>query len=188
MMMSSRNIRWPLIYLSLSTVLLIAGTAFATTFRYLSFVELVSDAQALVRARTLASESRWERGEIWTYTNFEVTDAIKGNVSRLVTVRTLGGKLGHLRSIVEGVPQFRPEEEVYLFLGSRDNQLFQVLGWAQGTFRIHRENNTGLETVTQDSADLTIFDPAMQKLRRDGIRNLPTEMFHKKINAVMNMR
>ncbi len=176
-----------LIFLSLA-IFSAAGTTWATTFRHMTFVELVGEAHAVIRARSLFSESRWERGEIWTFTNFEVNVALKGNVPRLLTVRTLGGKAGHLRSIVEGVPQFHVGEEVYLFLGPGGTEPFPIFGWAQGTFRIHREKNSGQETVTQDSAGLAVFDTDTQKFRRGGIRNLPSEIFQKKISAVVDAR
>lgn len=170
-----------------STFLVTAG-AWATTFRHMNLAELVNESQAVIRARTLSMESRWEHGEIWTFTNFEVSAALKGTISRLVTVRTLGGKAGHLRSIVEGAPQFNVGEEVYLFLGPGGVEPFQIYGWAQGTFRIRTEKYTGRETVTQDSANLAVFDVQTHKFRRDGIRNLPSESFEKKITAVVDER
>jgi hypothetical protein len=184
-MSSHGHRRSRMLLLTLSSTLLVAGAALATTFRQMTLVELVSESQAVIRARCLSSESRWERGEIWTFTNFEVAEALKGNLPRLVTVRTLGGKAGHLRSIVEGAPQFRAGEEVYLFLAPGGREPFQIFAWAQGTFRIRIEQHTGRESVTQDSAELAVFDPGTQKFRRDGIRNLPTALFRKKINAVI---
>lgn len=179
-----------LIFLLLTLIMSVIAVvdASATTFRYLTLGELVTEAGAVVRARALLSESHWERGEIWTFTNFEVSDALKGNVSRLVTVRTLGGRSGNLRSIVEGAPQFRSGEEVYLFLRPDDSQAFQILGWSQGTFRVQTEAHTGAENVTQDSAEVAVFDSIARKFRRDGIRNLSIESFHRKINAILNMR
>ena len=65
---------------------------------------------------------------------------------------------GHLHSHVDGVPVFRAGEEVYLFLWERPGEPYRVLGWPQGTFRIARNADTGVETVTQDSAMAPIFD------------------------------
>lgn len=187
--MRCRCNRWLLVFLlTLSLILVMFHSALATTFRYMTFAELVTRAHAVIRARSLSSESRWERGEIWTFTNFETTDALKGTVPRLVTVRTLGGQAGHLRSIVEGAPQFYAGEEVYLFLAPASGERYQIVGWAQGTFRIRTEEHSGQETVTQDSSELAILDPATQKFRREGIRNLPTELFQKKIIALIDAR
>ena len=171
--------------LALPALLACARTVDATTFRHLSLGELANTAEAVVRVRCLSSDSRWEGGEIWTFTQFEIVEALKGNGPRLLTVRTLGGHVGHLRSIVEGSPAFHAGEEVFLFLAARRADWFSVLGWAQGTFRIRMEPGSGRETVTQDSAGLTVTDGASGQLRRRGIRDLPVEEFRQKVFLAM---
>jgi hypothetical protein len=187
--MSFRELRGGTIFFShrvvlwgaLFALLWSAGTTDGTTFRQLSLGELATAAEAVVRVRRLSSESRWEGGEIWTLTQFEVLENLKGNVPRLLAVRTLGGRVGHVHSFVEGAPVFRAGEEVFLFLVSRRPDSFGVLGWAQGTFRIRADANSGRESVTQDSAGLAAADPTAGKLPREGIRNLPVEEFRRKV-------
>ena len=170
---------------SLLIVLCAAAVSGATTFRYLSLGDLATAAETVVRARCLSGESRWEGGEIWTFTQFEAVESLKGNVPRLLTVRTLGGRVGHLQSIVEGAPAFHAGEEVFLFLGARRADSFSVLGWAQGTFRIRSEPGSGRESVTQDSAGLAVMDGATGRLQRKGIRNLPVEEFRQRIASAI---
>ena len=43
---------------------------------------------------------------------------------------------------------------------------YTVLGWSQGTFRIARNADTGMEIVTQDSAMASVFDPGTREFRR----------------------
>jgi hypothetical protein len=183
-----RRFGWLLALLALGAACLVAGAASATTLRHMTLAELVAEARVVVRAHSLSNQSRWERGEIWTLTAFEVTGALKGNVPRLITVRTLGGTVGALRSIVEGAPQFLPGEDVYLFLSPDGGQPLQIIGWAQGTFRIRTEAHTGRETVTQDSAGLNVYDRDLHQFRRDGISNLPTALFQRKITALIDAR
>jgi len=97
----------------------------------------------------------------------------------------LGGHVGHLHSHVDEVPVFRAGEEVYLFLWAREGEPYQVLGWSQGTFRIARNPQSGLEMVTQDSASAAIFDPQARAFRRGGIRNLPVAIFKEKLHKVL---
>lgn len=169
----------------LPAVLCSAAVSGATTFRHLSLGDLAAGAETVVRARCLSGESRWEGGEIWTFTQFEVVESLKGNVPRLLTVRTLGGRVGHLQSLVEGAPAFHAGEEVFLFLGARQADSFSVLGWAQGTFRIRSEPGSGRESVTQDSSGLAVMDGATGRLERKGIRNLPVEEFRQKIASAI---
>ncbi|HEX4542853.1 MAG TPA: hypothetical protein VH114_06775 [Candidatus Acidoferrum sp.] len=54
--------------------------------------ELARQATAVARVRCLGAESRWENGEIWTETRFEVVEQSKGELPGIVTIRMLVGK------------------------------------------------------------------------------------------------
>ncbi|HKW57970.1 MAG TPA: hypothetical protein VJN42_11500 [Candidatus Acidoferrum sp.] len=166
-------------------VALIAIVANATTLARLKLEDLALESTAVARLRCLGARSQWEQGEIWTETQFEVVQREKGSLPEMVTVRLLGGRVGHLWSRVEEVPQFRPGEEVYLFLWSSEGQAYSVLGWSQGTFRIARDAQTGLETVTQDSAARPIFEPQTRGFRHGGIRNMPVALFRARLHWAM---
>jgi hypothetical protein len=171
--------------LFLTGLVLIAVVANATTLARLRFEELAKQATAVARLRCLGAESRWENGEIWTDTVFEVVEQSKGLLPGLVTIRTLGGSVGNLHSRIEGVPAFRQGEEAYVFLWGREGEPYRVLGWSQGTFRIARDARTGVETVTQDSAAAPIFDPRTRKFRHGGVRNLPVAIFQLKLRKAL---
>ncbi len=171
--------------LFLAGLALLAIAANATTLSRLRFEELVKQATAVARLRCLGVESRWQDGEIWTETRFEVVELNKGLLPGIVSVRMLGGRVGSLHSRVEGVPAFRPGEEAYVFLWGREGEPFRVLGWSQGTFRITRDPRTGVERVTQDSAALPVFDPGTRQFRHGGIRNLPVSIFQLKLRKAL---
>lgn len=169
-------------------VLLGATAARATTLARMNLDELAAAASVVARVHCLGNESRWEGREIWTFTNFEVMEAIKGTVPRLITVRLLGGQVGHLHSTVDGVPRFRPDEEVILFLEPTPAGDFSVTSWVQGTFRIHRDAHTGQESVTQDSSAFPVLDPVTRQFRTAGIRNLPLEAFKQRVAAALEQQ
>jgi len=177
-----RRFLWVLLLVGL---VLLAVVANATTLARMRFEELARQATAVARLRCLTSESRWEGGEIWTDTQFEVLELSKGLLPGLVTVRTIGGTVGHLHSRIADVPAFRPGEEAYLFLWGREGEPLRVLGWSQGTFRIRRGERTGAETVTQDSAATPVFDPQTRQFRHGGIRNLPLAIFQWKLKKAL---
>jgi hypothetical protein len=171
--------------LFLGGLALLAVVASATTLSQLKLEDLALESTAVARLRCLGATSRWEQGEIWTETRFAVVQREKGELPGVVTVRLLGGNVGHLRSHVDEVPAFRAGEEVYLFLWARDGEPYQVLGWSQGTFRIARNSQSGLEVVTQDSASSAVFDPQARVFRRGGIRNLPVAIFREKLHKAL---
>lgn len=158
----------------------------ATTLRRMNLDELTDASSAVARVRCLASEARWENGQIWTLTTFEVLELIKGNAHHQITVRLIGGKVDHLFERVEGVPRFMPGEEVYLFLQSHQMGELTVTSWVQGTFRLRRDVNTWQEAVTQDTGAVTIFDPTTRQFRPGGVRNMPVEEFRKHVRAAVD--
>lgn len=177
-----RRFLW-ILFLAALTLLAIAANA--TTLARMRFEELAQHATAVARLHCLNTKSFWLNGEIWTDADFEVIEQAKGSLSGAVTVRTLGGALGHFHSRVEEAPVFHPGEEAYLFLWGREGEPLRVLGWSQGTFRIARDSRTGVETVTQDSAAASIFDPQARRFVHDGIRNLPITIFQMKLRKAL---
>lgn len=167
---------------------LLAVAASATTLSRLKLEDLAQESTAVARMRCLGATSQWDQGEIWTETKFEVLQVEKGSLPGVVTVRLLGGNVGHLHSHVDEVPMFRAGEEVYLFLWAREGEPYQVLGWSQGTFRIARNPRSGLEIVTQDSASAAVFDSQVRAFRRGGIRNLPVAIFKEKLHKALRQQ
>lgn len=178
-----RRFLWILLLVGLALIAIVAN---ATTLARLKLEDLAAESTAVARMRCLGATSQWEQGEIWTETRFEVLQQEKGSLPAVVTVRLLGGRVGHLRSQVDEVPAFRPGEEVYLFLWAGEGQPYTVLGWSQGTFRIAHDLHTGLETVTQDSAARSMFDPRTRAFRRGGIRNMPVAIFRVRLRKAMD--
>ena len=177
-----RRFLWILLLVGLALIAIVAN---ATTLSRLKLEDLALESTAVARLRCLGAISQWDQGEIWTETRFEVLQQEKGSLPGVVTVRLLGGYVGHLRSHVDEVPAFRPGEEVYLFLWGGETQPYSVLGWSQGTLRIARDPQTQLETVTQDSAARSLFDPQTRTFRRGGIRNMPVIIFRARLHRAM---
>jgi len=173
-----RRFLWVLLLIGLA---LIAVVAQATTLVRLRFQDLVHYSYSVARVRYMREQVRLENGEIWTDMTFRVLWQSKGHLPEEIVVRQPGGKFLHLHSQVEGTPQFRPSEEVYLFLSGRPGRQFFIVGWTQGTFRIRRDPVSEIETVTQDSAEIPVFDPATETFNRDGTKNLPSEIFEQRI-------
>lgn len=61
-----------------------------------------------------------------TETRFEVVERSKGRLPGLVTIRSMGGRVGSLHSRIDGVPAFHAGEEAYLFLWGREGKHWRV--------------------------------------------------------------
>ena len=161
---------------------LIAAVAQATTLVRLSFQDLVRYSNSIARVRCLHGDTRMEKGEIWTDTAFRVISHNKGYLPEEIVVRQPGGQFQHLCSHVDGTPEFRPGEEIYLFLAAHTGNRFLIVGWTQGTFRIHRDLRSGGETVTQDSAETPVFDPATSSFTKGGFKNVSVDAFEQRLH------
>ena len=173
--------RRPCLFLALS--LAAAGIARATTLVRMSIAELTAAAPVVARVRCVANSPRWQEGEIWTITTLDVVEVWKGRAPARITVRLIGGRMGHLISTVAGVPRFVPGAEVILFLEPKGHDEFSVTSWAQGTFRIAHDGATGGETVTQDTAGYSAADPVSRRYPSGVIRHLPLEQFRRLVLA-----
>ena len=180
-----RKFLWALFLAGLLAFLFAALVTKATTFACLTFADLAKKSTAVARLRCVGSKTMWDHGELWTETQFAVVEIHKGSLPPSVAIRLMGGSDGNLRSYVDGVPQFRAGEEVYLFLWNRPGESYRVLGWSQGTFRIARNPFSGAESVTQESFALSIFDPRTRTFERSGIRNLPVSLFRERLREAL---
>jgi len=178
-----RKLLWTLFLIGLTVL---AAAASATTLVRLSFDDLADKATAITRARCFGSVSLWRNGEIWTDTEFEVLEVSKGTTAGILHISLPGGRVDHMQSHVDGVPVFRAGEEVYLFLWRGRGPGTYVLGWAQGTFRITRDVNSGVDRVTQDSAAIPIFDSTTREFRHGGVRNLPLAAFQLRLKQALD--
>jgi hypothetical protein len=161
------------------------GNVSATTLARMSIEKMSRTAPLIVRARCVGNSTRWDAGEIWTFSNFEVQETWRGSAPPAISVRMLGGRLGNLTSTVSSAPRFQSGEEVVLFLEPTPRGDFSVVSWAQGTLRIRRDSRTGAENVTQDSASVATFDPATHRFEAVGVRNLEIGDLHARVNAAL---
>lgn len=185
--MMSRRRKWRRLHMAawLAFSLSMAGPARGATIERLSLARMAQAAPLIVRARCARTSVGWDMGEIWTFTLFDVEDMWRGKASPQITVRLLGGRVGNITSHVSGVPQFRPGDDVVLFLEPTQRGDFSVVSWEQGTFRIQHNTSGEQGLVTQDTASIATFDPATRQFRAGGIRNMPLETFRARVVAAL---
>ena len=180
--------------LKIAALLCAATSVHATTLERLSLDQLAAAADATARVRCSSAQSRWENGQIWTVTSFDVLETMKGTLPARITVRLPGGRVGHFTAIVDGTPKFNAAEEVVVFLERIPGGLkvepapggeFSVTAWVEGTFRIRHDPRTGVETVTQDSSNFAVFDTATRTFHTEGIRRMPMQQFRERVATAL---
>ena len=180
--------------LKIAALLCAATSVHATTLERLSLDQLAAAADATARVRCTGAQSRWENGQIWTVTSFDVLETLKGTLPQQITVRLPGGRVGHFTAIVDGTPKFKAADEVVVFLERIPGGLkvepapgggFSVAAWVEGTFRIRHDPRTGVETVTQDSSNFAVFDTATRTFHTECIRRMPMQQFRERVATAL---
>jgi hypothetical protein len=143
------------------------GTAYALTYRPLSTSDLVKGADAICIGKCIKKSSRFVDHNIVTTVEIAVSEYIKGDLGKTITLAIIGGEIEEplpLAQRVMGTPNFLEGEEVLLFLaapkkGARGlasdpkSLSFQlasspdVVGWFQGKYTILTDSVTGQKKV-----------------------------------------
>ncbi|MFQ6114544.1 MAG: hypothetical protein ACE5NG_10750 [bacterium] len=104
--------------------------------------ELTKRAQKIIIGEVIAQHSAWDDlgREIYTYIKLRVDRVIKSDrPDSIIVLRHLGGRVGNIESHVAGLPQFRKEEHVLVFLGPyKSTNYYGLIDWYQGKYVIKK--------------------------------------------------
>jgi hypothetical protein len=146
------------LFLLLAVVVAAFNPLHATTVRRLSFDELVTKAQSIVVGHVVDSRTLWNNDHKLILTSYtvQVQESMKGSAQPVLTVTTLGGKVGNTVLHVSGMPVLQPGEDVILFLEQSGSHT-TVVGLNQGKFTISSGE------VSNTTNGLTFLDNAAGK-------------------------
>lgn len=167
----------------LLATLLFASPVEATAVKKLSEADLVRDAKLIARAECLSISTEWgpEQKRIFTRVRFAVTATLKGGERTSLEVLLPGGKRDGLTYVVHGMPEFRPGEEVVLFLtgAHKKSGICLPVGLGQGLYRVKRETGKKPSAV-RDTRSLLLVEsgksPSKGRLERLDLDDLLTSV------------
>ena len=123
-------------------------SASATLILSVSEDDMTRHAAAIIVGHVKAIESYWDdqAGQIFTHIVVTSQEVLKGEVAEdAFTLKQLGGTVGHVRSWVDGSPEFRVGEKVLLFLDTNPDGSVCVAHLYQGKFSLFTDRDTGKE-------------------------------------------
>jgi hypothetical protein len=132
----------------LTSLFLSPFSAYATLVIPVSDDDLARHATAIVVGQVKGIESYWDAGAKQTFTHITVTpqEILKGAIGDGdITLKQLGGTVGHLRTWLEGSPEFIVGEKVLLFLDTNPDGSAGVASLYQGKFSLFTDRDTGKE-------------------------------------------
>ncbi len=129
----------------LGLVLLIPSVVFASVIVGESLEEMTHASMRIVRGFVANTEARVDAltGNIFTYVDFEVVEALKGEQSNMLRLRISGGTIGGISQEVVGSARFEVGQETVVFLDpSNEPETWLVRSMSAGKVDFHR-NHTG---------------------------------------------
>lgn len=139
-----------------------AGPALATTVLRMEVADLSREADVVVRGKVAEVHSRWSDKRIITQITIDVTEAYKGAPGKTVTIVQPGGVVGDIGQTVHGMPQFKKDSDVVVFLEKRGEKVFSVVGLAQGLFDVEKSSDGKSLFVVPVEVDARVLDPRTQ--------------------------
>lgn len=121
--------------------------------------ELARTSSDIVVARCISSEARVDEktGFIFTYTTFKVGESLKGVYDDELVLKVVGGTVNGITLNSPFLPRFVPDEDVVLFLGSKNAGGYPpIKSINKGVYRV-ATNNSGTQVVTTPVRDLKLF-------------------------------
>ena len=152
------------------TEALLPKRAGATLFRGLSLPDLAQASEFILLATPLSASSHWEvlggRRRIVTDTRVRVEDVIAKAVPSdgELMVRTLGGTVGELASLVYGEAALSLNETSVLFM-VQTAEVHRVLGMAQGHYPVHADTKQALRLFQSPRAPELVGEGQQQAMQ-----------------------
>lgn len=151
------------LFLQFIVTLIYSSSLWATTFVNRSLNEVVQEAAVIVRGIAGTSHSEWDKSHerIFTYTNFNITEVLRGKLQeKSILLRQPGGSRDGMNMFVPGTAGFEQGEEVVVLLADRDSEdnSYDVPGFTTGKYLVERDSNG--ETVLVNSlGSSAVYDP-----------------------------
>ena len=165
-----RKFLLPRSLLLLSLALLSPGTVSASTVIIPSDEEMVIGSRAIIRGTVISSLSSYDPRyrSVFTYTILRLTKTFKGDVkpdaAGEIVIKEPGGIAGNIGSEIFGIPQFKPGEDVLLYLDTWPDGSLRVYQWFLGKYMITVNPLTGRELISRESADPRVVIQGRSKL------------------------
>jgi len=170
-----------------------AGPAFSTMVPRFSLEELATGSDLIVHGKVLRTWTAWDAATqiIWTHSEVQVIDALKGSPQSAVVVSEPGGSVDDVTMAISGMPRYQPGEEVVLFLFQTPVGLWRARGLGQGKFLV-TESASGVRTVRPAPNGALVVEPIGGKptggtdLRQ--LRGMRLEDFESRVRAAALLR
>ena len=176
------------ILIIISFSFLACNKSYATRELPMETAQAAKDSIDIVVAKCISSEVKKDEksGFIFTYTTFEVSQALKEKYgSENIVLRIVGGKSGDVSVNVPDRPVFVDGEEVVLFLGPKNSAGYPVLhSFNRGVYKVSSDE-TGNKVISTPISGLNVYKTGSDEKVAQG-EKLTLDDFIYSINQAIN--
>jgi hypothetical protein len=155
-------VRWNRLRTILIALVALGATARASVAVRASVEDLAGASHCAVEGVVLDHATHLDRaaGVVWTRHRLRVDASLVGEPAKEIVVRVRGGKVGTLVQETIGAARLGDGERIVAFLGPEEDGAREVVGMAQGVFRVETDPKTGVTLCTNDVEGLSLVDAA----------------------------
>jgi len=163
----------PRALLAISTLAVgLGGPASATTLQAMSLEELARAADLVVKVRVGDHRCEWRQRLIYTLTQAEVLEVLKGPQTARVTIAQLGGRVGDQAMPVPGTAALQRDEIAVLFLernrDAKDEHF--LVGMSQGKLAVRQDAQLHWAPTASLWDGATVREPQARAVSADELR------------------
>ena len=164
--------------------LLVCLAASGATLEQMSLEDLAHKSTSVVQGR--AGNARGERigPLIYTFTEFQVDETLKGEPVRRLEIALPGGTIGDVSQRFGGVPRLEPGKKYLLFLWQGPSGRTQITGLTQGVFDIEQQAD-GPIAVRKPSTDVLVA-PGRGVMAKNEALRLPLRDMILRIRTILS--
>ncbi len=149
---------FPVVFAMLCCVFFATTNARATVLIETDLDYLTTKADLIFSGTVISVDSQWDDSysKIWTYVAFSVKDIIKGTLDDgEITIKLPGGTVAaeNKQMKVDGVPEFKAGDEAVIFYSNDPKRMCPIIGWYQGSIKMHFDEAIGERVVEGKEAD-----------------------------------
>jgi hypothetical protein len=171
----------------LITGLLTLAVCSATTIEPRTVEELTRDSSDVLVGTAGTPRCVWNAAHtiIYTVTNVQIEQALKGKKSGSIVVTQMGGTLDGVHTKVAGVRQFQTGERDALFLRPSVDMpgTYVITGLMQGRFAITISN--GQEVASNGISGVTTYDRSTGELREFSGAEMPLQQLKSRVKRAV---
>ena len=160
-----------ILFVSMIVLILMSQPTYALTVEDVSTKDMALKSDLVVMGKVIHRECKWEDANqkaINTFSTIKIDKYLKGEGDEFIIVKQLGGKIGDITDVIDGIPFLNKGEEVILFLSEFKGE-YVIFSMALGYYKIEEDENNN-KYAKNDLSNVNLIVPEKLQNEATGIK------------------